>query len=339
MKQKNVILLSISLDALLISLLAFYILVPNTSLIGYLLIISLLSLNGNILNLALGALYKSKVLSQEDATELQSALFTIFQISSAISPIIVGGIVQIYHQFYLVLLVVLALIIAQLFLFSSFPNISPTNNKTNDHRILDFREGFRAYKTLIKKDMLFLAFTLQPVFMAFVMGGSFYLVVSLLFGISSFAIKLAILEAFAQIGVIIGSFLAGIVKLKTGFQTYALFTIASLLNVFVALYPFYLIIVSLLTLAGLIAYIAQVNSYSYTFISIPSDVYARVSSLINLMRNTSGVAGTLLLTYLASIYKPDFIYFISTSLATFMSALMLLSSKIRRATLMKTSDS
>jgi|OSPMetMinimDraft_2_1075162.scaffolds.fasta_scaffold01515_3 hypothetical protein len=123
------------------------------------------------------------------------------------------------------------------------------------------------------------------------------------FWVKLFAFKLGLLQALGVAGSAAGTFLAGYIKPRTGLHVYLLYTTAFAMDVVVAIFPVYPVILSFLTVAGVIFYLANVHDQAYQFVSVPKETYVRVSSFSGLLRTLCSIVGALLTTYLAEVYS------------------------------------
>ena len=332
--KKSVLVTARSLDFILMGLLV-YVFLTHASFLVYLVIASLSSLAFNTMGVALSSAYRQGISEQGVAAELSSVTGTIFQVSNAASPIIVGVVVELTHDLAYTLLAVLALIFLQIYFFGRLPNLPATPRGGGESYLQSLREGFHTFRELAAKNRLYLLFTLEPIANSFLMGGSYMLVIGLLFGVKLFAFKLGLLNALGAAGTAAGTFLAGWVKPRSGAQVYLLYTLAFSMDVVVALFPIYPVIVTLLTLAGIIFYVGDVHRSAYQFVSVPKEYYARVSSFTSLLTALSGIVGALFTTYLGTVYTPDRAYLAVTLGATLISAAMLASKTVRHNKLEK----
>jgi hypothetical protein len=180
-------------------------------------------------------------------------------VSSALAPFIVGLVVQLTHTLAYTLLAVLLLIAAQIYFFGRVPRLRDSPTKSGTSYVQSLRDGATAFRGLLATNRLYLSFVLVSAATRFLMGGSYFLVIGLLFGVKLFAFKLGLLSALGAAGTAAGTFFAGWVKLRSGLQVYVLYTFAYLLDFFVALFPLYPIILALLTAAGVVYYVGAVH--------------------------------------------------------------------------------
>jgi hypothetical protein len=119
----------------------------------------------------------------------------------------------------------------------------------------------------------------------------------------TFCVQTRIATGFRGCRSAAGTFLAGYIKPRTGLHVYLLYTTAFAMDVVVAIFPVYPVILSFLTLAGVIFYLANVHDQAYQFVSVPKETYVRVSSFSGLLRTLCSIVGALLTKYLAEVYS------------------------------------
>lgn len=286
-----------------------------------------------IRGLALGPVYQSFLRENDAAIAYRSLQETAYWAAFAIMPVTIGLIITFYGDFVPFILVA-ALVVPQVFLYSHirFDDPSP-DGKSPSHFLASMRESWRTLRALTRKNPAYALFVFLPVLHAFFTTANSVLIVALIYRFHNFALSYGTIFSIGIAGNVLGSFLAGILKIKRGSTIMLLFTLTFVLDIPVGIDPTFLVMIIFLTLGGCLYFIISTEFRGIEIILFPKEQYGRIQGLIGFLRGLSTLAGTLIISAVALIFPVRYVYLFSVVSLSVLTALTLLNRKLRSSSI------
>ena len=286
-----------------------------------------------IKSLALGPVYRSFLKENDAAVAYRSLQQTAYWVAFAIMPVTIGLIITHYGDF-IPFMLVAAFVIPQVFLYSGIKyDEPPFEEKGSSDFFASMRESWRTLRQLTKNNPAYALFVFLPVVHAFFTTANTVLIVALVYKLHNFALNYGMLFSVGIAGNAVGSLLAGILKVRKGSSIILLFTLTFVLDIPVAIYPTFWVMIVFLTLGGLLYFIISTEFSGMEIILFPKEHYGRIRGFIGFLNGLSTLTGTLVITAVALVFPVRYVYLFSVVSLSVLTALTLFNKRVRTSSI------
>ena len=288
-----------------------------------------IQINNLIRGQSLGPVYRSFLKDNETAVSYRSVQETFYWATFAIMPVTIGLIITFYGDF-IPFILIAAFVVPQVFLYSRIKFEEPTikGNKPL-HFFSSMKESFGVLRSLTRKNPAYALFVFLPLIHSFFTTANSVLIVALIYKLHNFALSYGIIVSVGIAGNAVGSFLAGILKIKKVSVITFLFMLTFLLDVPVGIDPTFWIMIIFLTLGGTMYFIISTEFRGIEIILFPKEHYGRIQGIIGFLRGISTLTGTLVISAVALIFPVRYVYLFSVVALSVLTAMFLFNKKFR----------